>query len=453
MTFIPLSQLLARGRADDHPVAVGKGRIFRFREFQNDVRLNASVLKSRGESTVVLVTEDSYHFCVGLLAILHAGCQVVLPVNGQPGTLEKHREQGTTILSDVQPEGDISSLGILSGGEDSGSADFDFDPLPSQDRFISFYTSGSTGAPQRIEKKLVQLEKEAEVLERYWGDVAGDARVLATVSHQHLYGLTFKVLWSLSSGRPFFSETFSFWEALILDLEDPCCLVTSPAHLSRIPPLERLSKSRQPRLVVTAGAPLSWEDAQHAEQVLGGLPMEIFGSTETGVVAYRYQSSEVSPWTALDVVQAAIGDGGALKVRSAFLDTQDWYQMNDLVAFSDDGRFLLKGRADRIVKLDGKRVSLPEIESFLVSHPWIDEAAVLVLDDDRGSLAVVTSLSAEGQALRTQKGNFRFGRQLRDEMRPYFDSSALPRRWRFVERVPVNMHGKRLGEELKALFE
>lgn len=127
--------------------------------------------------------------------------------------------------------------------------------------------------------------------------------------------------------------------------------------------------------------------------------------------------------------------------------------MNDLVAFSDDGRFLLKGRADRIVKLDGKRVSLPEIESFLVSHPWIDEAAVLVLDDERGSLAVVTSLSAEGQALRTQKGNFRFGRQLRDEMRPYFDSSALPRRWRFVERVPVSMHGKRLGEELKALFE
>ena len=447
--FVHVSQLLSQGRDDDHPIAIGKdGGLHSFKELRDDVSLNASKLQAKGASEVVLVADDSYRFVVGFLAILHAGCRVVLPANAQPGSLAKHIEDGAIVLADDCVGPGTPALKIL-----SGVGCFDIQPLPRTDFSVNFYTSGSTGTPQKIVKTLASLEKEAEVLDRYWGDEVAGSRVLTTVSHQHMYGLTFKIFWPLSSGRPFVAETFSYWENLIPYLQAPCCIISSPAHLNRYPIFDKITRDQQPQMIVSAGAPLSFDAANKTEQILGTLPTEIFGSTETGIIAHRHQREENAPWTMFDVAQGAEGEGGALRVRSYFLDTGEWYQMNDLVEFFEDGRFLLKGRADRVVKIEGKRVSLPEIEGFLISHDWVEEAAVFVLDDDRQSLAAVVSLAKEGQKIRENAGDFRFSRRLREEMRSHFDQMALPRRWRFVDQVPVNRQGKRLKHELRALFE
>ena len=55
------------------------------------------------------------------------------------------------------------------------------------------------------------------------------------------------------------------------------------------------------------------------------------------------------------------------------------------IAFDADGRFRLAGRLDRVVKLDGKRVSLPELEARLALHPYVGAAAVAPLRTLPGS--------------------------------------------------------------------
>ena len=139
-------------------------------------------------------------------------------------------------------------------------------------------------------------------------------------------------------------------------------------------------------------------------------------------------------------------------VLSPLVDAEGWLETGDRVEVGGDGRFLLNGRADRIVKVEGKRVSLTAIEQFLVGLESIEDASALVLTDSRQSLAAVVMLAPAGEAQRLALGDFRFSRQLRDQMRPEFDQAELPRRWRFVQQIPLSPQGKRTQKVLEGLF-
>ncbi len=66
---------------------------------------------------------------------------------------------------------------------------------------LVLYTSGSTGAAQPVAKNLGQMAAEVAHLEKQFGALLGAADVISTVSHQHIYGLLFNVLWPLAAGR------------------------------------------------------------------------------------------------------------------------------------------------------------------------------------------------------------------------------------------------------------
>ena len=85
MKLIPLSRLLVNGRADDHPVAVQRGQQICFGQFRADVM--AATSRFDGCRSVALVCQDSYNFIVGFFGLLHAGATIVIPPNGQFGSL------------------------------------------------------------------------------------------------------------------------------------------------------------------------------------------------------------------------------------------------------------------------------------------------------------------------------------------------------------------------------
>jgi acyl-coenzyme A synthetase/AMP-(fatty) acid ligase len=68
---------------------------------------------------------------------------------------------------------------------------------------LTLYTSGSSGAPKPIHKTLAQFNAEVHTLEAQWGALVGDATVLGSVPHHHIYGLLFRVFWPLAAGRAF----------------------------------------------------------------------------------------------------------------------------------------------------------------------------------------------------------------------------------------------------------
>ena len=287
MSYLPLSHLLACGRPDDYPVALTEGNILSFGEFRSDVLHNAYILESIGCRRGALVCQDSYWFAVGLFALLHTGAAVVMLPNGRPGTLESLSGEYDLLLSDGT-EGQTETICLESNQGWPRSSDIDpIAGFDASDAIIDCYTSGSAGMPKRVPKAVLLLEREVAVLDDLWRTQIGMGPVLSTVSHQHIYGLTFKLLWPLCTGRPFVGSTHQHWEAIAADMYPDRTLVTSPAHLSRLGGLDAIAFDRRPSMVFSAGAPLPESAASMAKAILGTAVTEIFGSTETGAIATR----------------------------------------------------------------------------------------------------------------------------------------------------------------------
>lgn len=418
MAYLDFFQLLAQGRPDDYPVAYEGARLVDWKTFRS--RSRCFHQRDGGQRRRVILADPSpVDFLARLVAVLEAGDVPLIPPNFQPETLET--------LAGLPPPGDMPPL------------------------TLELFSSGSTGEPKCIPKSLRQLDAECHVLERCWGKAADGAGVVATTPHHHIYGLLFRLLWPLSAGRPFDSATCTDMGSLgeRLHFVKDAVLISSPAQLSRIPELLDLSAfSQRPRLVFSSGGPLSMDTALKYAEAWGAAPVEIFGSTETGGIAWRQQSGAGGGWKPLPEVRVSADADGALLVHSPFLPDARALRIEDGVAFSTDGSFQLNGRLDRIVKIEEKRLSLPEMETWLASHALVSAAAVAPVGIGRRTMvgAVVVTRPDAPQSRREIVA------ELKRHLSRKFDDVLLPRRWRFVEALPYNERGKLQARDLVALL-
>tara|TARA_R110002110_G_scaffold29975_5_gene106239 strand:+ start:5096 stop:6775 length:1680 start_codon:yes stop_codon:yes gene_type:complete len=413
-----------------------------------DVRAEAVRLKlclAVTDGPVYLYCEDSGNFLAGLIAALSAGRDVLMPGHAAPGYLAEIGATGAGFITDIAGlDSDATLVGVKVISADAVSG-----PLSISDRSsVGFFTSGSTGAPKICIKSQTQILSETAVQLALWGAPQGP--VIGTVSHQHIYGLLFRVFWPLMAGCPIEALRQELWESVAYRARPGCIIISSPAHLSRIP--DALVLPHRPTHVFSSGGPLALASAADALAKLGRTPVEVLGSTETGGVAWRMQESEGALWTPLPQVEITADEGGTLAVRSPFTDSGDFVVMGDQVTRHADGRFSLHARLDRIVKIEGKRVSLPRVEEALRALDEIADASVVDLPDRNGALAAVVVVARSAQSVLAEQGSFRFSRLLRRSLSTRLESMELPRLWRFVERVPENAQGKRPVSELRALF-
>jgi acyl-coenzyme A synthetase/AMP-(fatty) acid ligase/3-hydroxymyristoyl/3-hydroxydecanoyl-(acyl carrier protein) dehydratase len=437
---LPLHLLLASGRPGEHPVCHDGQRFVMWQEFTARVATHASHFSQCTERRWLLTDDDPLFFAIKLLALLHAGKQVVIPPNTQAGTL--------TQLA--------AAFDATAGDAPSGQA-FQFAPIDPQSAIIDLYTSGSTGEPKRVRKTLAQFEAEIAALEALWGDTLGQSSIIASAPHQHIYGLLFRLLWPLSAGRPFDSVTCAHPDTLSerLALLQDTALVSSPAQLSRLPELVPLdSLNPAPTMIFSSGGPLPAGTASEFHRQLGQAPTEVFGSTETGGIAWRRQEGQPDSdaWTPLPGIGVDCNDEGALLLNSPFLTDAAPWRMDDAIEPLPGGRFRLRGRLDRIVKIEEKRLSLPAMEAQLLAHPWISAAAAVALPGHRQSVGAVVELTAEGKQQLKAQGKRDITQQLRRHLAAHFEAVLLPRRWRFPEHLPLNARGKLTQSTLEAMF-
>ena len=402
------------------------------------IRATAAALVPRmaGEGPLFLHTASAALFAAALLAAAVARKPLVLPAHTQAAYLAEVGGGDAVLLEDasmvLSPEADA----IL----DTAAADI----------ALTFFTSGSTGVPKRIERRLAQLETEARALEDVFGHEAG--AVQATVSHQHIYGLIYRIVWPVMAGRPSADRAAEYWENLDGRLGPGVTLISSPAHLTRLPPAMDLA-AQSPGLIFSSGQLLQTPAALICTAAFGRPVTEVLGSTETGGVAWRRQSAGDEPWTPFSVVTVAPDAEGALTVLTPYLDDGVPFAMGDRMEGLEDGRFRLLGRADRMEKIDGKRVSLTRVEEALTALPEALEASALTLADRKGALAAVVALSPAGQAVLDADGAFRLGRHLRAALADRLEPIERPKHWRFVDRLPTDAQGKRRLSDLRALFD
>jgi 3-hydroxymyristoyl/3-hydroxydecanoyl-(acyl carrier protein) dehydratase len=385
---------------------------------------------------VLLYCEDAGYFLVGLLGALAAGREIFLPGHAAAGYISEILPPDATILTDIAGLGAALHLPSLAPAADRLAS------LPASGR-LGFFTSGSSGQPKSCPKTLHQLSAEIAA-HRAFGQLRGTA-VLGTVSHQHIYGMLFRILLPLATGGTIYAARLEHWETILPLLTDTSLLVSSPAHLTRLP---ALAHATSPAQILSSGAPLPLQAADDCARIFGRRPLEIFGSTETGGIAFRYQSQTDSDWTPLPGVEIHVNDEQHLQLRSPFTGVAAFVATGDHATLRPDGRFQLGARHDRIVKIEGKRVSLQRVEAALRSLPEIQDAAVFALD---GTLATAVVLTEPGARLLAAQTPLRTRTLLRHALAG-LEPAERPKRWRFVAALPVNPEGKRTQAALSALF-
>lgn len=425
---------LVEGEAD-RIVAFDHGRPVTRAMFERHVRGVAALLPDA--SHAVNLCEDRYRFIVALGAAAVRAQVTLLPASRAPAVID-------AVLADY-------AGAICIGDQLLESAPPGFwrlpDPLPEADGapvqarsdapFVIGFTSGSTGQPRPNVKTLAGFVASTAQNLRALADLfdGGTLPVVATVPPQHMYGMEMSVLLPLlgdvavHGARPFFPQDIA---RALADCPRPALLVTTPVHLRALVQAcqdDPAFAMPRPAAIVSATAPLGHELAQAAEAAFGCEVREMFGSTETCILATRRTACEQA-WTPFPGVRLTPQPDGTLA------DAPHMHMpvvLSDLVELLPDGRFELRGRNADLLEIAGKRASLGDLTRKLLAVPGVQDGVVIQLDADAcgvrriAALVVAPMLSTEAllQALRGQ-------------MDPVF----LPRRLRCVASLPRNDTGK-----------
>lgn len=296
------------------------------------------------------------------------------------------------------------------------------------------FTSGSTGKPVPNRKTWRSFRtstvQNLAALADLW-PAGATPHIVATVPSQHMYGIELSVLLPLLGAaavhraRPFFPEDIA---RALREAHAHRLLVTTPVHLRALvasdvalPPLAG---------IVTSTAPLPQPLAAAAEARYGCEVRELFGSTETCVIARRRTARE-DAWTPLHGVRLQPQPDGTL-VHGAHLAAP--VPLADLVEVEPDGRFRLCGRQSDLLEIAGKRASLGDLTRRLLAIPGVEDGVVFQLDAmeaggvQRIAALVVAPTLAEDTILRA--------------LRAGIDPVFLPRRLKRVPALPRNDTGK-----------
>jgi acyl-coenzyme A synthetase/AMP-(fatty) acid ligase len=317
--------------------------------------------------------------------------------------------------------------------------------LPGDHVAVKAFTSGSTGIPQGYAKLWRSFSRSSalnamrmrEVLEPLHG--SGRPWIVATVPPQHMYGLEMSVLLALLSdmavhaGRPLFPADIA---AALAEVPAPRVLVTTPVHMRAI----AASGQQFPRtaLVVSATAPLDAALSREIEKQLDTTVLEMFGSTETCVIATRRTSSEQAWHLYPEVILEPDTNGVAVNAP--------WFaapmRLQDLIDLRPGNRFVVRGRNADMVEVAGKRASLADLTRRLLAIPGVRDAVVFQPDVSTAgvvrrvaALVVAPDLTPEA---------------ISEQLAHSVDSAFIPRPLVRVPSLPRNEVGKLPRERLLA---
>ena len=378
--------------------------------------------------------EDRYRFLVAFCAVAVRGQTTLLPPSRAPTVIADalHRHADSYCLGDDAP-GDAPArywrLPAVLPERDGEPLRIDDDALVA----IGF-TSGSTGEPTPNPKTWrsfrASTAQNLAALRDLWPATA-TAEVVATVPPQHMYGMELSVLLPLLGGvavhaaRPFFPEDIA---AALRAAQAPRLLVTTPVHLRA---LIRSNVTLPPLAgIVSATAPLPAALAATAETRFGCEVRELFGSTETCVIAHRRTARDAA-WTPLPGVRLQPQPDGSL-VHAPHLPLP--VALADLVELTAQGHFHLRGRQADLLEIAGKRASLADLTRQLLAVPGVVDGVMFQLDaTDTGEVRRIAAL-----AVAPEVDEAAILRALRGGIDPVF----LPRPLKRVAALPRNDTGK-----------
>lgn len=433
--IVNLAHYLLDSNHQDYALAFHEGESISYNRFKQAVKQLIPGFLNVQQENIAIYYDQAYPFAVNLFALLHSNKKVWITANNTQATADKLIAQGCLLWGEWQGR----EL-MLTDVERHNKADLAV--LDINKQLFTIFTSGSSGQAKAITKSLCQFQTEIETLENYWGQQLADAQVLATVSHQHIYGLLFRVLWPLAARRCFHSDMYLSPEPLLKRAKDiSTCWVASPAQLKRLDELTPWQDISALSTVFSSGGDLPLATAQQIHQHSQQKVIEVYGSSETGGIAWR-QSVDNAAWTLFDKMTITISKGHIAHLVSPYLLPLGAFVLDDIIEPINQNQFILLGRKDRIVKIEEKRLSLDELEQSLNTSLWVTQSHTLVLKGTRDKIAAVTVLSDLAIEQLQLQGRSQLIKQIRQHLLNRFESVVLPRKWLFIQALPYTAQGK-----------
>lgn len=337
---------------------------------------------------------------------------------------------------------------------------------PAESPALIIYTSGTTGPPKGVVLSRRAIAADIDALAEAWQWSPVDTLVHGLPLY-HVHGLVLGLLGSLRignrfvhTGRPTPENYAAARGSLYFGVPTVWSRVAEdPAAASAL---------SSARLLVSGSAPLPVPVFDRLAELTGHRPIERYGSTESLITISTRADGERRPgWVGLpvtDVETRLVGEDGAavphdgesigrLQVRGATLfdgylnrpdataeafDADGWYRTGDVAVVGDDGMHRIVGRESvDLIKTGGFRVGAGEIETALLGHPGVREAAVVgVPDEDLGQRIVAFVVGDATPEV------------LIEYVAQELSIHKRPREVRLVDALPRNAMGKVLKKEL-----
>lgn len=247
---------------------------------------------------------------------------------------------------------------------------------------LLFFTSGSSGFPVgafKTKENLLQEVKELKALVSEYNV----KKVIVTVPFIHIYGVLSGLLLPMSLGdvELVVKEDFLPYEILDEAQGGDALVVTTPVFIKALGKLSE-KKDMSSNLFICSTGPLQDYDVDIFMSKYSTNLMQLFGSTETGGIAYKFGID--SMWNSLKGVKVASKDD-KLSVTSPYISPyildktikklKQPFVTEDIIEIDGD-RFKLIGRSNKLIKIAGKRISASHIESIIETISGVDKAIV-----------------------------------------------------------------------------
>ena len=419
---------------NSHPITYG--------HFLSDVRALADLLPEK--PTVINLADDRYRFLVGFAAALVRGQTTLLPPSRAPGALAQIAQDygGSYCLVDGTGQvGQLPSYQIPKRTE-SPAYMAKVPQIPVDHQALVAFTSGSTGSPHPHSKtwgSLVAVARSTGT--RLELKTSDHMTVVATVPHQHMYGLEASMMLPLQHGmafhvgRPLFPEDVRL---ALAEVPSPRMLVTTPLHI-RACVTARL-KLPHVECILSATAPLSSSLAKQAETLFHASIYEVYGFTEAGSVATRRTVAE-NAWHVLDGITLYQESAGCF-LQAPYL--RGPIPFPDLVSLQEPHRFVLHGRGTDLVNIGGHRGSLSDLSQKLNEIEGVQDGVFFLPDETGTSVTrLIAFVVAPGKA----------AEHILSALRTVIDPLLLPRPLHLVPSLPRNETGKLTREALLGLLQ
>ena len=410
-----ISKLFTSAKYDNCNILKAKNKLYSLRLIKALIASKIEEIKNYSKNVIIL-PEDNFAFIINFFASIFSNKNIYLITESQK-------------INDFKED-----YYVLNSESLEPIYDYSFPELDTNKVIINFFTSGSTKEPQNIKKTLANLIEEGIDVTEALNLANKEFVIKSSTTFCHLFGMTFGLMFPLCNRYLIDTERVLYPENL--DVKN-CFFVSSPAFLNALKK-HLLPFNVNPKYIIAAGAKLDDETFSYYEK--SSSVIEIYGSTETGVIAYRKNSSEKN-LTVFPNVKFENENTVTSKYIYGYKTS-----ITDNIEFISN-KISVLGRKDRIIKIYDKRVSLEAIEKTLDNNELVNESYCFELDS---KLACMCVLSEVGKNLLFAKGTNELKKCLKSYLRKYTD--VVPQKWHFNNFIPITQSGKIDTNFIRKLF-